>query len=77
MINSVTAIVMATAAMCTALVSALLVAFRLGRFEGTVTSFMASTEQYRLHTASEIGKVDDRLDRHIERHGGRARGVDT
>ena len=48
--------------------SIIVLAFRFGVLNGTVLSFMATTETYRASTNNEIGELRERLNRHIDGH---------
>lgn len=62
-------VISASAAVLTILGTLLVVAFKTGKLNGTVTAFMAQTEVWRSGHSQELGRVEERLNRHIENHG--------
>lgn len=51
--------------------SILALTFRIGVLSGKVDSFMATTERDRAEMLKDIGRIDERFERHLDRpHGG-------
>lgn len=48
--------------------SIIALAYRIGVLSGTVLGFMRQSETHRTEVLKEIGKLDERLDRHIDQH---------
>jgi len=61
-------VVSASAAVLTILGTLLVVAFKTGKLNGTVTAFMAQAEVWRAGHAQDVGRIEERLNRHIENH---------
>jgi hypothetical protein len=43
-------------------------AFRVGNLSGQVIGFMQTAQRDRTDVLTELGKIDGRLERHIEQH---------
>lgn len=70
--QTLVAIIMAAIAILGAIASVVMLSFRTGTLNGTILSFMNRAATDRTEVLTEIGKLDGKLDRHIEQH---ARGV--
>lgn len=43
-------------------------AFKIGSLSGQLTSFIATSERDRAEQLKDIGRIEERYDRHIEAH---------
>lgn len=50
--------------------SVLALTFRIGSLSGKVDSFMVTSERDRTDITKDIGRLEERHDRHIEQHHG-------
>lgn len=61
-------IIGAGAAVVALLLSVLGLVFRVGTLNGTITSFMGIYERDRADMLKDIGRMEERYERHIEGH---------
>lgn len=50
--------------------SLVVLAFNIGALKGQLTSFMATSERDRAEHLKDIGRIEERYERHIEMHHG-------
>lgn len=69
--GDIAAIVSAAVAFLTLFGTLLALVFNVGSFKGQMSTFMQTAERDRAETLKDIGRLEERLERHVEsRHGG-------
>lgn len=66
--QTIIAVIMASIAILGAIGAVLQLAFRMGTLNGTVLAFMGRAATDRTEVLTELGKLDAKLDGHIEWH---------
>lgn len=67
-LEAVGTIIGASAAVIALLFSVITLVFRVGTLNGTVTAFMGMYERDRADMLKDIGRIEERHERHIEQH---------
>lgn len=49
--------------------SILALVFNVGALKGQVTAFMSTSERDRSEILKDIGRIEERIERHVESHG--------
>ena len=68
--QEVAALIGAGVAVFGAIMSVLLLSFRVGRLVGTVDGFIQGSTADRAQLHSDIGTVERKIDQHVSWHGG-------
>jgi hypothetical protein len=71
--QTIAAIVMAGVMVMCMLFTLAGVIWRMGVLSGQIITFMTSAQSDRTEVLTELGKIDERLERHIEDHARGAR----
>lgn len=66
--QTIIAVILAAISVLGAIGAVLALAFRMGTLNGTVLSFMGRAATDRTEVLTELGKLDAKLDGHIEWH---------
>jgi uncharacterized ion transporter superfamily protein YfcC len=69
MTQTVTALVIATVMLLGMLGGVLSLTFRTGTLSGQILAFMRDAKDDRAEILVQLGKIEERLNAHIERHG--------